>query len=237
MNLLAIDSATELLSVAVAAGKSRYLFEADAGPRHSALLLEVIDMLLKKAGLRPGDLGGVICMKGPGSFTGLRVGYAAAKGICLARNIPLAALPTLDCMAWPCSFFPGLVIPLIDAKQNRFFTAFYRKNVKIAGYFDAGMPFIAENMTGNREGEERVLLTGPGASMARQSLSVFFSGEILCSSGRRGYAGDMLEVAVTDGIFIGDRENNEVFSGPEYIRKSDAESENELQKAGNHAGY
>ena len=148
MNLLAIDSATELLSAAVAAGESRYLFEADAGPRHSALLLEVIDMLLNKAGLRPGDLEGVICMKGPGSFTGLRVGYAAAKGICLARNIPLAALPTLDCMAWPCSFFPGLVVPLIDAKQNRFFTAFYRKKTKIAGNFDAGVPFIAENMKG-----------------------------------------------------------------------------------------
>jgi tRNA threonylcarbamoyladenosine biosynthesis protein TsaB len=236
MNLLAIDSATELLSVAVAAGTSRYLFEADAGPRHSALLLEVIDMLLEKAGLRPGDLDGVICMKGPGSFTGLRVGYAAAKGICLARDVPLAALPTLDCMAFPCSFFPGLVIPLIDAKQNRFFTAFYRKRMKTAGYFDAGIPFIAENITAIREGTEKILLTGPGASMASLSLSGFFPGEILCSSGRRGYAGDMLEIAVTDDIVTGSREN-EAFSGPEYIRKSDAESGNGLQRVENHAGH
>jgi tRNA threonylcarbamoyladenosine biosynthesis protein TsaB len=227
MNLLAIDSATELLSVAVAAGTGRYLFEADAGPRHSALLLEVIDMLLAKAGLRPGDLDGVICMKGPGSFTGLRVGYAAAKGICLARNIPLAALPTLDCMAWSCSFFPGLIIPLIDAKQNRFFTAFYRKKMKVAGYFDAGTSFIAENITEIREGAEKVLFTGPGAPMVRRLFPDFFSGEILCSSGRRGYAGDMLEIAVTDDIVKGNREN-EVFSGPEYIRKSDAESGNGL---------
>jgi tRNA threonylcarbamoyladenosine biosynthesis protein TsaB len=222
MNLLAIDSATELLSVAVASGEGRYRFEADAGPRHSALLLEVVDMLLEKAGLRPGDLDGVVCMKGPGSFTGLRVGYAAAKGICMARGIPLAALPTLDCMARPFSFFPGLVIPLIDAKQNSFFAAFYRKNAKISGYFDAGIPFLAENMTRVREGAEKALLTGPGAPAACRDFSGFFPGEILSSPGRRGYAGDMLEIAITDGIITGKGED-EFFSGPEYIRKSDAE--------------
>ncbi|MDR1617473.1 MAG: tRNA (adenosine(37)-N6)-threonylcarbamoyltransferase complex dimerization subunit type 1 TsaB [Treponema sp.] len=227
MNLLAIDSATELLSVAVASGEGRYSFEADAGPRHSALLLEVIDMLLEKAGLRPGDLDGVVCMKGPGSFTGLRVGYAAAKGICMARGIPMAALPTLDCMARPFSFFPGLVMPLIDAKQKSFFTALYRKNVKISGYFDAGIPFLAENMTKAREGAEKVLLTGPGGPMACRDFSGLFPGEIFCSSDRRGYAGNMLEIAMTDGILRGKGED-EFFSGPEYIRKSDAEARAEI---------
>jgi hypothetical protein len=125
-------------------------------------------------------------------------------------------------MARPCSFFPGLVIPLIDAKQKRFFTAFYRKNVKISEYLDAGTPFIAENIIRIREKEEKILLTGPGAPAVYRNLLDSFPGEMICSSGRRGYAGDMLEIAIIDGILINDN-GNEFFSGPEYIRKSDAE--------------
>jgi hypothetical protein len=94
--------------------------------------------------------------------------------------------------------------------------------VKISEYFDAGIPFIAENMIRVREGAEKVLLTGPGAPMACRDFSGFFPGEILCSSERRGYAGNMLDIAISNGILT-DKGEEEFYSGPEYIRKSDAE--------------
>ena len=101
MNLLAIDTATEQFSVALAAGTdtaapASWLFEADAGLRHSELVMDIVDMLMDKAALKPPDLSGVVCMGGPGSFTGLRIGFAIAKGLALSLSIPFAAIPTLD---------------------------------------------------------------------------------------------------------------------------------------------
>ncbi len=131
MNLLAIDTATDTLSVAIGtagtngAASSTWLFEADAGLRHSELAMDSIDQLMRKAALQPSDLSGVVCMGGPGSFTGLRIGFSIAKGLALALGIPFAPIPTLDCMARPFSALPELIVPVIDAKQKAFFCAIY----------------------------------------------------------------------------------------------------------------
>ena len=143
MNLLAVDTAASTLSVALAAGEDTWLFEAAAGLRHSELLIDSIDMLTRKAGLKPEDLNGVACMGGPGSFTGLRIGFSLAKGLALSLGIPFAAIPTLDCMALPFSAWPGMVVPVIDAKNNSFFCALYRGNERISPYMDAEAAEIA----------------------------------------------------------------------------------------------
>ena len=84
MNILAIDSAWDVLSAALAIGDETFFIEIDAGLRHSELLMECADTLCKTAGISPTDLKMVACMKGPGSFTGLRIGYSIAKGIAMA---------------------------------------------------------------------------------------------------------------------------------------------------------
>jgi tRNA threonylcarbamoyladenosine biosynthesis protein TsaB len=121
--ILALDTATAILSLALEAGERRWYREIDAGLGHSELLVETADSLLKGAGLGPGDLEALACMGGPGSFTGLRIGFSAAKGLALGLDLPLIACPTLDRMASPRSPWPGLVIPLIDANTGRIFTA------------------------------------------------------------------------------------------------------------------
>jgi tRNA threonylcarbamoyladenosine biosynthesis protein TsaB len=143
MNILAIDTATSLLSVAVSSPRGILQFDADTGPRHSEILMEVIDHLVRSSGLEAKDLELAACMQGPGSFTGIRIGFAAAKGLALARGIPLIAVPTLDCIAAPAAVWPGLVIPAIDAKQKRFFTAVYRQNERLTDYMDADAGQIA----------------------------------------------------------------------------------------------
>jgi tRNA threonylcarbamoyladenosine biosynthesis protein TsaB len=143
MNILAIDTATSLFSVAVSSPQGIRQFDADAGPRHSEILMEVIDYLVRSSGLEAKDLELVACMQGPGSFTGIRIGFAAAKGLALARGIPLVAAPTLNCIAAPAGVWPGIVVPAIDAKQKRFFTAIYRQNERLTGYMDADAGEIA----------------------------------------------------------------------------------------------
>jgi tRNA threonylcarbamoyladenosine biosynthesis protein TsaB len=234
MNILAIDTAAAALSLALGTERGSWFFEADTGFGHSELLMDGIDMLMKTAGLEPGALEGVACLKGPGSFTGLRIGFAAAKGLALSLGIPLAPVPTLDCLARPCSAWPGLVLPLLDAKKGCFFTALYRKGRRLSDYMDAGPSAIMAAAAGALEEspaeEKRVLLTGPDAGLFRERLAKIparmdpiLPADAICQDPepRRGQAGILLEIAKNGNIFNNNKEA--VFSGPEYIRKSDAE--------------
>jgi tRNA threonylcarbamoyladenosine biosynthesis protein TsaB len=227
--ILALDTASTALSAALSAGEQIWYFEADAGLRHSELLMEMADALFGKSGMERGDLDAVACMKGPGSFTGLRIGFAAAKGIALALGIPLVTAPTLDCMAASLSVWPGIVLPAIDAKKNSFFAALYAGGLRLCPDMDAEAGLIARAL--NRAAGERppcpAILTGPDAGLLASRLeSRFREGgaepelcvDPLC---RRGRAGELLKLA--KDTFLLNNEVNDVFSGPEYIRPSDAE--------------
>jgi tRNA threonylcarbamoyladenosine biosynthesis protein TsaB len=225
MNLLAVDTATAVLSLALAAGENTWRFEADAGLRHSELLMDGVDLLLREAGIAQRDLSGVLCTGGPGSFTGLRIGFSLAKGLALALGIPFAAVPTLDCMAYHFSAWPGIVAPAIDARGNAFFCALYRNGDRICTDMDAGPAEIGraiERMS--RPQDMAALLTGPGAAALYHALpaELIDSGLVrldVAYSG--GSAAALLTIAKKSKIL----NNNPVdwFSGPEYIRKSDAE--------------
>jgi tRNA threonylcarbamoyladenosine biosynthesis protein TsaB len=233
MNLLAVDTATEKLSIALATGNDTWLFEADAGLRHSELVMETIDTLFRKAALKPEALTGVVCMGGPGSFTGLRIGFSLAKGLALALDCPIAAIPTLDCMARPLSSLKGLVMPVLDAKQSAFFCALYRNGKKLHADMDAGPALIADEIASavasavaveTSSGQaKQILLFGPGADMLYAKLSQLpppsplASIDILVGKGLRwGNAQTLLEIAREKDIFA----NPNFSAGPEYIRKS-----------------
>ncbi|GHT58661.1 tRNA (adenosine(37)-N6)-threonylcarbamoyltransferase complex dimerization subunit type 1 TsaB [Spirochaetia bacterium] len=245
MNILAIDTATNVLSVALSAGHSdgapntRWYIEADAGLRHSEILMDMVDTLLKQGGLEPADINLVSCMKGPGSFTGLRIGFSAAKGIALALKIPLIPVPTLDCMAYSYSVWPGIVIPAIDAKKGRFFSALYRDGIRITDEKDADAAAIAglisDALASSPDGERSILITGPDAAMLHTELQKQFSGcpdaeslpgirpdfIRLDPACRKGRAVELLELARKDAE--PDIGEDNFFAGPEYLRKSDAE--------------
>ena len=224
MNLLAIDTATDRFSVALTVGKGEpscntdtWVFEADAGLRHSELVMDSIDMLLKKAGIKPENLSGVVCMGGPGSFTGLRIGFSTAKGLALSLNIPFAAVPTLDCMAWPFSAWPGIVVPALDAKKGAFFCALYRNGTQIAPAMDAEPSEIARILA---EQPPNHLLIGPGAPLLHEKLaSAGTAGLSLGKDLRWGNAETLLRIAHETGK----PGTIDFSSGPVYIRKSDAE--------------
>ena len=226
MNLLAIDTATEQFSAALAANENTWLFEADAGLRHSELVMDVIDMLLGKAALKPQDLSGVVCMEGPGSFTGLRIGFAIAKGLSLSLGIPFAAIPTLDCLAWPFSAWPGIVVPALDAKKGSFFCALYRGGKRLTPGMDVSPEEIASAVSAALAGipsPGQILLTGPGAPLLYEKLYTPETKlEINPGKGLRwGSAQTLLEIARETNCIT--QCNTDPSCGPVYIRKSDAE--------------
>ena len=229
MNFLAIDSATSILSIALASGEERWSFEADAGLRHSEFIMDGIDMLVKKAGIKPDNLDGIFCMGGPGSFTGLRIGFSAAKGLALSLNIPFVPIPTLDCIAMPYSIWPGLVLPVIDARKNAFFCALFCGQQRLCQDIDAGPGQIAQIISEKNTNNSNILLTGPDAEKLYNILreddfkpGLETAPLTLAPQPRRGYAAALLDIAQKNMLL--DKDNNHwLFTGPQYIRKSDAE--------------
>ena len=137
MKILAIDSSGLVASVAVVED-DRLLGEytIDYKKTHSQTLLPMIDALGEMIELDMDSLDGIAVAAGPGSFTGLRIGTATAKGLGLALGVPLIAVPTVDAIAYTLYGVEKLICPLMDARRNQTYTGLYR--------FDTDGKFIVE---------------------------------------------------------------------------------------------
>jgi len=125
---LALDTATELASVAVGVPPAAESVAVIAGARvHAAGLIELVDRCLAPLGLRPADLAGLVVGDGPGSFTGLRIGWAAAKGLAQERSVPIQVVPSLLAAAAGAAAVLGAVpvAACFDALRGQVFGAVY----------------------------------------------------------------------------------------------------------------
>lgn len=93
---------------------------------HSQTLLPMIDEIVKMSGIELKDITAIAVSGGPGSFTGLRIGSATAKGLGLALNKPIVAVPTTQGLAMNIFGFKGLICPIMDARRNQVYTGVYR---------------------------------------------------------------------------------------------------------------
>jgi tRNA threonylcarbamoyladenosine biosynthesis protein TsaB len=219
-----MDTSGDVLSLALSSPRGIQCIDIEAGSRHSELLMEWIDRLFRSADLEPKDLELVVCMQGPGSFTGLRIGFAAANGLSLALGIPLAAIPTLDCMAYPLLIWSGLVVPVIDAKKSCFFAALYREGKRLGDYLDTDPETLLTTLDAYRtDPAEKAVITGPGAELFISRLDTLQSRHnvILDPLFSKGRSFELLHLIKK--TFILDNSYQEINSGPLYIRKSDAE--------------
>ena len=127
MNILAMDSSAKAASVAyLKNGMLAGQFYINSGLTHSTTLMPMTENLLNIAGLSLKDVDVFAVSCGPGSFTGLRIGIAAIKGMALATDKPCAAVSTLEAIAYNFKGTDKLVCSLIDARCKRFFCAFFR---------------------------------------------------------------------------------------------------------------
>ena len=224
MNIIAFDTATDIFSIGLSTGDKNYYLTADSGQKHSELIMDAADVLMRIGGIAREELGAAACMEGPGSFTGLRIGFAAAKGLALALGITIIPVPTLDCMASPFSFWPGIVVPVMDAKKNAFFTALYRKGERLTPYLDTEMEglinSIKDVIARQTQNPPPLLIAGPAAGLAFSPLTDAFPGAVCDTACRQGFAGELLNLAKEKTIIMTEPVVN---SGPLYLRKSDAE--------------
>jgi tRNA threonylcarbamoyladenosine biosynthesis protein TsaB len=221
LNLLAIDTACSVLSIAVSREDEIFCAETEAVLRHSEIVMNMIDSHMKKASLSPSSLDGVICMGGPGSFTGLRIGYSIAKGLALSLSVPFIAVPTLDCMAFARR--SGFVLPAIEARKNSWFFSIYNREKIMKPAVEAASAQISDEIIKTAETEkEKIILTGSGSASLFSSLTQETVKHLIYNNESRGYASELIAIVKKQNLL--DNDNSAIlYSGPEYIRKTDAE--------------
>lgn len=126
MLILSLDSTSQTASVALS-DNDKFLAGTllNIGNKHSTTLLPAVSFVLEQAGRSISDVGLIAVIAGPGSFTGVRIGAAAAKGLALGRDIPCVGVSSLEAMAEGFSFADGIVCPMINARRDRYFTAYF----------------------------------------------------------------------------------------------------------------
>jgi tRNA threonylcarbamoyladenosine biosynthesis protein TsaB len=128
--LLCIETATTNCSVALSVDGKIISLQEDNNNKysHAERLHNYIDAVIKKSGLKRAQLEAVAVSKGPGSYTGLRIGVSAAKGLCFALDIPLISTSTLETLANQVKNDDGVIIPLLDARRMEVYSAVFSKN-------------------------------------------------------------------------------------------------------------
>lgn len=170
MLLLALDSSTAVAGVAVASPE-RVVGEisTNVSAVHSRRLLPLVDALLRELGLTLREVDGLAVATGPGSFTGLRIGLATAKGLAFAAGKPLLGVPTLDALAANLPGWPGVICPVLQARREEVYAACYRWEAgrprRLGDYRVTSPAALARELAG-REG---VALLGDGAPAVAQA--------------------------------------------------------------------
>lgn len=218
MKALAIDSAATCMVIAAKNDDDKATLSLDISMKQSEKILPAIDFVLQETGLSPADLDYTAISKGPGTFTGLRLGFSALKALSLSHNIPLYGIPTMDAYAYPYANFGGAVVSVIDAKKDQFFAAIYRGGKECMKPKDTNTEEVLKNL----DAEESVLIVGQNADVFAEMLrSLAPTLDIRCFK---------FQLPATDALFslaeekIAKKEAPlEDYDGPEYMRKSEAE--------------
>ncbi len=215
MKVLAIDAATDILSVAVLTESGLSEASMDLGLRHAESLMGLVDACMGGAGLARSELGLVACSRGPGSFTGLRIGMAASKGIAAGLGIPWISVPTIDALAWGYDWFDGAVAPIVDGKKGRVYSAIYVRGSRATDWLDVPLAKLAALLDTYPE----ALVTGPDAELFR-GLAAERSGFRVDERGRFPAGSAIARLGLESFLRAGPGSPDE---GPLYLRPVEAE--------------
>jgi len=177
--ILIIETSTEICSVALTKnGKLVDIIESDQGQNHARLVTVFAEKLFAENKIKSGDLVAVAVSKGPGSYTGLRIGVSTAKGICYAAHIPLIAVGTLEAMTKHVSErihnynisdnLPVVYCPMIDARRMEVFSMILDQHGKIIKPISAEIidgAFLADELS-----DSQVVFFGNGSEKCKEVL-------------------------------------------------------------------
>lgn len=172
MKILAVDTSATAASVAVAEeNKLIGEFSINTALTHSQTLMPMVDDLLKNTGLSVNDIDAVAVNAGPGSFTGVRIGVAAVKGIAFPKNLPCVSVSTLESMAYNMLGNDCIVCSVMDARCAQVYNALFRVNgYSVTRMTDDRALSLTDLKLELQNISEKIVLVGDGAVLCSNFL-------------------------------------------------------------------
>ena len=229
MKILALDSSGLVASVALMSDEQLIgTYTINYKKTHSQTLLPMLDVMFKQLDMNIEEIDAIAVSGGPGSFTGLRIGAATAKGLGLALGKPLIHIPTAEGMAYQLYGVNGLICPIMDARRNQVYTGLYQ-------YVDGSFQVVEEQMALtmdelidllNQRGEA-VTFLGDGVPVQeariREKVQVPYAfAPTFCNRQNAAAVG-----ALAVEYYRAGKLETAVEHNPDYLRKSQAERERE----------
>lgn len=247
MIILAVDSSSKVATVALMKD-DKLLGEITLNDKkeHSVILMTIIENLLSNNNINIDDIDGYVVSKGPGSFTGLRIGMATIKGLSFGSNKPYVSISSLDALALSVANFDGIICPIMDALRNSVYTSLYKgqstANISCSGESDninvkSELPNSLEKILDYsaldidelieiiKAKKEKVIFIGDGVDKYKDYLiencpNCYFPPNHL-NLVRASSLGEIGSVLLKDGNF------DDPNSSPFYLKKPQAEREYE----------
>lgn len=187
MKILAIECSAKPASVALSEdGKIICEFYSNVGLTHSETLMPMVDATLKTTGWTLKDIDGFCIAAGPGSFTGVRIGMSALKGMAFGLSKPVVGVSTLKAMAYNCVSHEGLIVSCMDARCGQCYCGiYYSDGEKISEIID-GMALSMEELCGKIAEEtarldKKAVVVGDGAELFMKKHGSQFGGSVILS--------------------------------------------------------
>jgi tRNA threonylcarbamoyladenosine biosynthesis protein TsaB len=174
VNLLALDTSTEYCSVAVWRDGLVCEREVHAGQRHSELLLGMVDEVLRESGMALAALDAIAYGKGPGTFTGLRIGCGVTQGLAYAAGLPVCGVSTLEAIALGCGGVRAVCC--IDARMHEVYHGAYERSA--SGWVAVHEPSVCAPAAAPMITGERWIACGSGFAAYRDALLARYAGKL-----------------------------------------------------------
>ena len=227
MRILAIDSSSMVATVAVTTdGVLNAEYTINHKKTHSQTLLPMIDEICKTIELEMESIDAIAISGGPGSYTGLRIGSATAKGFGLALNKPIINVPTMDALAYNMFSSQYIVCPIMDARRGQVYTGIYRfDGTEMVTIKEQSIIMIDELIYELDKIGMPVMFLGDGVDTQKETIETKMSSEHYYAPAsmnrhKASALASLAEIYFQDGKY-----ENAGNHKPEYLRLSQAERE------------
>ena len=226
MLILAFETSAKAASTALLED-GRLLGEIyqNTGLTHSQTLMVMAEDLLKQCGKTVGDVSAVAVAEGPGSFTGVRIGVAAAKGFAWGGEIPCCGVSTLEAMAEMAGVFQGYLCPCMDARRSQVYNALFYVNLGEIQRLTPDRAIALSDLKKELENlQEPIFLVGDGSNLCYNTLLESVPGLVLPPEHRMHQRASGVALAAAKKLAAG-KECDGAALVPNYLRLSQAERE------------
>lgn len=234
MKIMALDSSGLVATVAIVTEEAMLAeYTVNFKKTHSQTLLPMLDEIVKMVELDLSQIDAIAVAAGPGSFTGLRIGSATAKGLGLALKKPLISIPTMDGLAYNLYGTDKLICPMMDARRNQVYTGLYEfKNNELVSIQPQIALSVEEMLTQINDIGREVIFLGDGADAYKdiilENTKVSYTFAPVHQNRQRAGAIGALAITYYNKNMLETAAEHE----PEYLRLSQAEREREERQQG-----